>query len=187
MCGSRPAAFRRNSHSDNSPSVPVRWKNQRDHTIHLSDFALKQFAELAALRDADRVTGEPLAWVFPNNRGTGPVCIKSFGKQLADRQRGAEGRMKNRTAAVDALMMPGGRWTAHDLRRTASTLMSQLGISNDVINECQNHIKQGMSGVYIQDRREAEQMRAFDALGAKLASISSGEVSSSNVLTFRAA
>ena len=162
-------------------------KNQRDHTIHLSDFALRQFAELAALREADRATGEPLAWVFPNNRGTGPVCIKSFGKQLADRQRGAEGRMMNRTVAVDALAMPGGRWTAHDLRRTASTLMSQLGISNDVINECQNHIKQGMSGVYIQDRREAEQVRAFDALGSKLAAIVSGGMSGSNVVTFRAA
>ena len=47
-------------------------------------------------------------------------------------------------------------------------MMSQLGISNDVINECENHIKQGMSGVYIQDRREGEQVRAFDVLGAKL-------------------
>ena len=52
---------------------------------------------------------------------------------------------------------------------TASTLMSQLGISNDVINECENHIKQGMSGIYIQDRREAEQVKAFDALGQSLA------------------
>ena len=65
-------------------------------------------------------------------------------------------------------MLKGGRWTAHDLRRTESTLMSQLGIPNDVINECENHIKQGMSGVYIQDRREAEQLKAFELLGQKL-------------------
>ena len=67
-------------------------------------------------------------------------------------------------------MLKGGRWTAHDLRRTASTLMSQLGVPNDVINECENHIKQGMSGVYIQDRREAEQLKAFELLGQKLTS-----------------
>ncbi len=162
-------------------------KNQRDHTIHLSDFALKRFTELAALREADRVTGEPLPWVFPDSRGIGPVCIKSFGKQLADRQRSADGRLMNRTGAVDALAMADGRWTAHDLRRTASTLMSLLGISNDVINECQNHIKQGMSGVYIQDRREAEQVRAFDALGAKLAEIVSGEIQASNIVKIKAA
>jgi hypothetical protein len=46
--------------------------------------------------------------------------------------------------------------------------MSQLGISGDVINECQNHIKQGMSSVYIQDRRLNEQAHAFNILGAKL-------------------
>ena len=162
-------------------------KNQRDHTIHLSDFALKQFVELAALREADSLTGAPLAWVFPDSRGTGPVCIKSFGKQLADRQCRADGRLMNRTKAVDALVLPGGRWTAHDLRRTASTLMSQIGISNDVINECQNHIKQGMSGVYIQDRRNGEQVRAFDALGAKLAAIVSGEALASNIVAIKAA
>ena len=162
-------------------------KNQRDHTIHLSDFALRQFVELAELREGDRVTGAPLPWAFPNSRGTGPVCIKSFGKQLADRQRGASGRLTNRTMAVASLAMDGGRWTAHDLRRTASTLMSQLGISNDVINECQNHIKQGMSGVYIQDRREVEQMRAFEALGAKLAAIVSGMSPASNIVAIKAA
>lgn len=143
-------------------------KNQRDHLIHLSDFALVQLSELASLRQNDRNTGNPLPWVFPDSRGTGPVCIKSFGKQLADRQRNPEKRLPNRTKAVDSLALMGGRWTAHDLRRTTSTMMSQLGISNDVINECENHIKQGMSGVYIQDRRESEQVLAFNVLGAKL-------------------
>lgn len=162
-------------------------KNQRDHTIHLSDFAIKQFAELVTLREADRHTGQPLAWVFPDTRGTGPVCIKSFGKQLADRQRSIDERLMNRTTAVDALVLDGGRWTAHDLRRTASTIMSQLGVSNDVINECQNHIKQGMSGVYIQDRRATEQVRAFDSLGEKLQAVVSGEKPGSNVVLIRAA
>ena len=146
-------------------------KNQRDHLIHLSDFALKKFKELAGLRRGDKLTGKPLPWIFPDSRGTGPVCIKSFGKQVADRQRRDDERLMNRTKSVDALTLPGGKWTAHDLRRTTSTMMSRLRISNDVINECQNHIKQGMSGVYIQDRREAEQQLAFDALGRKLSEL----------------
>ena len=146
-------------------------KNQRDHLVHLSDFAVRQFTELATLREAHRVTGKPVAWVFPDSRATGPVCVKSFGKQLADHQSSESARLQNRTKSVDALVLEGGHWTAHDLRRTASTLMSQLGISNDVINECENHIKQGMSGAYIQDRRKAEQVKAFDALGARLAKL----------------
>ena len=67
-------------------------------------------------------------------------------------------------------MLKGGRWTPHDLRRTASTLMRQLGISKDVISECENHIKQGMRGMYIQDWCEAEQLKAFELLGQKLTS-----------------
>lgn len=162
-------------------------KNQRDHTIHLSDFALKQFAELLTLREGSPATGDPMPWVFPDSRGTGPVCIKSIGKQLADRQRVKDERLMNRTKAVDALVLSGGRWTAHDLRRTSSTLMSQLGISDDVINECQNHIKQGMSRVYIQDRRETEQARAFDSLGAKLDLVFSGRVPAPNIVAIKAA
>ncbi len=99
-------------------------KNQRDHLIHLSEFAVTQFTKLAALRKADRPNGKPLAWVFPDSRATGPVCVKSFGKQLADRQRSASERLANRTQSVDALRLPGGRWTAHDLRRTTSTMMA---------------------------------------------------------------
>ena len=146
-------------------------KNQRNHLIHLSDFALQMFGELSGLQRCDKLTGKLLPWVFPDSRGTGPVCIKSFGKQLADRQRKDDERLMNRTKAVDALALHGGKWTAHDLRRTTATMMSRLRISNDVINECQNHIKQGMSGVYIQDRREEEQQLAFDALGRKLSEL----------------
>jgi integrase len=144
-------------------------KNQRDHTIHLSDFAVEQFTALLKLRQLDATTGQPTPWVFPASKLPEPVGIKSFSKQLADRQTSPDKRLKNRSKAYDALALPGGRWTAHDLRRTTSTMMSQLGISSDVINECENHIKQGMSAVYIQDRREAEQAKAYDAVGQRLA------------------
>ncbi len=149
-------------------------KNERSHTIHLSDFALKQFEALFALREHDEA-GTPVPWVFPSSAGDSFVCVKSFGKQLADRQRTPELRMKNRTRATDSLTLPGGRWTAHDLRRTAATLMASLGISTDVIDECLNHkLQSKVARVYIKDRRLSEQARAFDMLGAKLESIVSG-------------
>lgn len=137
-------------------------KNQRDHTIHLSDFAVARFKQLETLRE----TGP---WAFPNTAGTGPVCVKSFGKQIADRQRDAA-PMKNRTAASKALQLPGGRWTAHDLRRTAATLMAKLGVSSDVIDECLNHKIAGKSTrVYVHDRRLEAQAEAFNLLGRRLA------------------
>jgi integrase len=143
-------------------------KNQRAHTIHLSDFAVEQFKALTELRTHDD-------WIFPDQSNTKPVCVKSFGKQIADRQRATGKAMKNRSAATTALMLPGGKWTAHDLRRTAATLMGSMGVSNDVINECLNHKQNDrMTRVYVRDRREAEQAIAFDKLGSKLAALITG-------------
>lgn len=146
-------------------------KNQRDHTIHLSAFALARLQTLAEMRetlpgDAD---GALSPWVFPANDARNPVCAKSFGKQLGDRQRPPEQRLTNRTKATTTLTLPGGKWTAHDLRRTAATIMARLGFGTDVINECLNHMLQDrMAKVYIRDRREEAQAQAFDALGERL-------------------
>ncbi len=140
-------------------------KNGREHTIHLSPFALAQFHRLQDLREAT-------SWVFPDRTGQTPVCIKSFGKQIADRQRTEELRMSGRSKAVDALSLPGGKWTAHDLRRTAASLMASLGISGDVIDECLNHvIESRVRRTYIRNRRESEQACAFNSLGAKLSEL----------------
>lgn len=157
-------------------------KNERDHTIHLSPFALRHMQALAQLKEADPA-GKQLPWVFPNANGDGHVCIKSFGKQLADRQRPTEKKpMSGRTKRAQSLALAGGRWTAHDLRRTAATILARLGISTDVIDECLNHkLQSKVARVYIKDRRMADQGRAFDALGAHLDAIFSG-VAESNVV-----
>jgi integrase len=146
-------------------------KNQRDHTIHLSDFALSRIATLWDLRTLD-LQAQVCPWVFPSTAASGPVCVKSFGKQLADRQRPPEKRMSGRARNTTALLLPGGRWTAHDLRRTAATLMAEIGVSGDVIDECLNHIIESkVRRVYIRNRREEAQAVAFDALGAVLSEI----------------
>jgi integrase len=144
-------------------------KNQRDHTIHLSAFALKQFDALFSLSEHD-------AWLFPDTSGQKPVCKKSFGKQLADRQRYDKPAMEGRALATDALELPGGRWTAHDLRRTAGTFMAMRGHSGDVVNECLNHVQSNpMSRTYLQTRRENEQKIAFEDLGAYLFELLEGK------------
>ena len=149
--------------------------------------------QLQALADhrevlKDSPAGELSPWVFPATDNSRPVCIKSFGKQLADRQREPEARMSNRTKATNSLALPGGRWTAHDLRRTAATVMARLGFPGDTINECLNHVQSDrMARVYIQDRREADQVRAFNALGARLAALVAREEGATNVVEMRAA
>jgi integrase len=146
-------------------------KNQREHTVHLCDFALSCLQELAQLRELDE-KGDPSPWLFPDRSRLQPVCVKSLGKQIADRQRSADKRMKHRAKGTQALLLNGGPWTLHDLRRTAATILARLGFSTDVIDECLNHkLQSKVARIYIRDRREADQRRAFDALGAHLSSV----------------
>lgn len=109
-------------------------------------------------------------WVFPNARNTGPVCVKSFGKQLADRQRDKP-PMKRRAASTGALALPGGKWTPHDLRRTAATILGEAGALVDDIELVLNHTLAGRSkvaGVYIRGDRRARLVPAFELLGREL-------------------
>lgn len=137
-------------------------KNQRPHTIHLSTFARRQF-------DGLRAVSQSTSWVFPSAAGVRPIGTKALGKQLSDRQRAADKRIENRSKSTGALVLSGGNWTAHDLRRTAATLMAGMGISSDVIDECLNHmIRSRVTRVYIRDRRQIEQAAAFNELGRLL-------------------
>ncbi len=163
-------------------------KNGRDHVVHLSAFTLAQFAKLRALRVKLPESDELTPWVFPSRDTSVPVCVKSFSKQIADRQRRPERRMSGRSLKTDALTLTGGQWTPHDLRRTAGTLMARLGVSGDVIDECLNHMLESkVRRIYIRDRREEEQVRAFDALGARLEALVNGVSTAGNVVTLRAA
>lgn len=156
-------------------------KNQRAHTIHLSPFVIDKFQTLLTLRNLNDA-GIPSPWVFPNSKNNGPVCVKSIGKQISDRQRTTTGRMSGRSKMTASLALSGGKWTAHDLRRTAGTSMARLGISADVIDECLNHmIQRRTTRIYIRDRREADQKRAFDALGTHLHELIVGSCADSNV------
>ncbi|MEY8689649.1 MAG: tyrosine-type recombinase/integrase [Leptothrix sp. (in: b-proteobacteria)] len=161
-------------------------KNQRSHTIHLSEFAVERFKRLLAIREPLPDSTQLSPWVFPARDSSHPVCVKSFGKQISDRQREPDQRMSGRSKNTEALMLPGGKWTAHDLRRTAGTLMASMGISGDVIDECLNHmIESRVRRTYIKDRREVAQAHAFDALGDRLAMLISGAQPSSNVVELK--
>ena len=152
-------------------------KNQRDHTIHLSDFAIEQFNSLKALQEAsDDGIKKKSPWVFPNTAGKSNLDKKTVAKQLADRQRVADTPMAHRSKKMTALLLSGGKWRTHDLRRTGATMMARMGYSLDVIHECQNHLQRDkMARVYIKDRRIAEQRLAFNALGDRLDALFKGQ------------
>lgn len=87
--------------------IPVT-KNQRSHTIHLSDFARAQFKTLEVLRKSRNDVPKLLSpWVFSNDAGDGPVGVKTLGKQLSDRQRETKWPLRGRSKSTMALCLPG--------------------------------------------------------------------------------
>ena len=99
-------------------TIPVAHaKNKIQHKIYLSDFALQHLHALKSQRYSD--------WIFPNRTSTGPIHRQTISKQIADRQR--DKKIKGRTKHNNSLHLIGSRWSAHDLRRTASTMMQELG------------------------------------------------------------
>ena len=109
-------------------------KNHRDHTVHLSDFALRQFQEL---KTHTGIT----PWLFPSASLGEPVCLKTVTKQVSDRQRPDSTPMTGRSKQVNGLVLTGGKWTPHDLRRTAATTMAMLGVLDNVVDKCLNHVE----------------------------------------------
>ncbi|MCX7240329.1 MAG: tyrosine-type recombinase/integrase [Burkholderiales bacterium] len=76
------------------------------------------------------------------------------------------------TAAVQAgaIMLPGGKWTPHDLRRTAATTMAELGALPDVVEKCLNHTEVGkVKRIYQRAQHEGPMREAWKLLGSRLA------------------
>lgn len=137
-------------------------KNGKAHTIALSGFAVQQFETLHTLTGAT-------PWLFPNTELKDSVCPKSTTKQVGDRQRFAKKIMKHRSQNAHALELPGGRWVPHDLRRTAATMMVQLGVLPDVVEKCLNHTEPSkLKRIYQRASYEGPMRKAWRLLGNRL-------------------
>jgi integrase len=137
-----------------------RTKNKKPHLVPLS---IQAIAILEKLRpDADNPVVAYGDWVFP---GIG-------GRPLADTT------LNEALSRAKWFGIP--RFTVHDLRRTASTILHEQGWNTDVIEKALNHTMKGVRGVYnkaeyLDQRREMLQAWAdyLDALkaGAKVVPI----------------
>jgi integrase len=77
--------------------------------------------------------------------------------------------MKGRSVNTNSLVLPGGKWTPHDLRRTGATMMGALGVRPDVIEKCLNHVEQNkLVRIYQRQKLQMEQAEAWLLLGERL-------------------
>jgi integrase len=76
------------------------------------------------------------------------------------------------------------RWTLHDLRRTARSLMSRAGVPSDHAERCLGHVLPGIRGTYDRHEYLPEKERAFAALATMIERIV--KPPPDNVLSFTA-
>lgn len=166
---------------------PENSKNAKAHMVSLSRFALDQFKAMRAEAESDarKQEREVSDWIMPAKHNSGCVCTKSMAKIIGDRQRGDAEPMKGRSPLTKALLLPGGKWTPHDLRRTGATLMSALGVRPDVIEKCLNHTEQNrLVRVYQRHEMRPEMAEAWRLLGERLELLSRADMG--NVATMQA-
>lgn len=142
--------------------TPDNSKNGKQINIHLSAFSLAQFKELAKIQPKS-------IWIYPNRANTAHLDTKTITKQIGDRQITSKEPLAKRTTHSSALVLKQGKWTPHDLRRTAATTMTALGVLPDIADRCLNHLEQNrIRRTYLQHSYAKEMMAAWDLLGEHL-------------------
>ncbi|MBV5336489.1 MAG: tyrosine-type recombinase/integrase [Deltaproteobacteria bacterium] len=152
-------------------------KNGRPHVIHLSLFARKQLSVFASFRSGPYLlaggTPRRKKAATPSQNGVVleggtnyPMSEKTISKSIRDRIRSVA--LKRRSPAVKTLLLTGGEWSPHDLRRTMASRMGDIGIQPHVIERCLNHVPQGIVGVYQRQEYMPERKAAFRRWGIEL-------------------
>lgn len=117
---------------------PERSKNRLSHRVPLSELTL------TILRELKEITGNT-EWVFPSP-------IHKCG-HISNVQKAAL-RVKEYSGVED--------FKPHDLRRTAASLMTSMGISRLVVSKILNHVERGVTSVYDRHSYDHEKRVALD-------------------------
>ncbi len=145
-------------------------KNGKPHLVNMSDYALEHFARLHALTGGFK-------WAYPASRGIGHINPRAVTKQITDRQRADGSWHAGRSKKPDALILPRGKWTPHDLRRSGATMMAEQGVMGAIVERCLNHTESNkVKRIYNRHNPRNEMKEAWQLLGAELQRISGMDV-----------
>jgi integrase len=130
---------------------PEKSKNKMAHRVPLSPLALE------LLQAAKNLTGDS-PWVFPSPQTDRHITPEAVDHAL-------------RRPGLEAL---GFTFVPHDLRRTAASHMTGMGISRLVVSKLLNHVERGVTAVYDRHSYDREKRQALEAWARKLQSIVEG-------------
>ncbi len=128
-------------------------KNRLAHRVPLSDMAMNLLEQIHR-------ESEESQWLFPSPRGNKHVIDTSVDHAL----RG----VRESLGIADI--------TPHDLRRTAASFMTSLGVDRLVVSKILNHVESGITAVYDRHSYDNEKRAALDHWGRKLGEVLSVQV-----------
>jgi integrase len=135
-----------------------RSKNKLPHRVWLSDPAIRilEKAKVRNEKEAERRSQRykrleaPSPWVFPGKR---------IGKHMVETKRAFK-TIYSASKVKD--------WKGHDLRRTAASYMTSMGIPRLVVGRVLNHAEEGVTAVYDRHSYDAEKQDALNRWASKL-------------------
>lgn len=136
-------------------------KNKMAHRVPLSSQALEILAEVKVL------AGESI-WLFPSPKGENHIGETALGHAV------------RRNLPLFGIE----QFTPHDLRRTAASHMTGMGISRLVVSKILNHAEPGITAVYDRHSYDREKLQALETWGRRLEAIAEGRAD--NVVEFTA-
>jgi integrase len=140
-----------------------RSKNKRGHRVPLSPPAVDLLRELA-----DWCTGTS-PWVFPTPRRSASGYRERVYKAVA--------RIRRASGVTD--------FTPHDLRRTAASQMTSMGIPRLTVSKLLNHAERGVTAVYDRYGYDREKQEAVDAWARRLEKIIRNDGARASTIGFK--
>jgi integrase len=161
-------------------SIPgARTKNHRPHEVPLSDAALSILGQVHRRADREMLFGQ----------GEGAFSGWSNCKERLDARILAARKAAAEKAGADpARAKTIAPWRLHDLRRTAATRMSDIGIDPHVVEAVLNHVsgaKAGVAGTYNRSAYAKEKREALNRWAEHVTALVQGRAP--NVLPMRRA
>jgi integrase len=140
-------------------------KNGMPHRVPLSPLAR------AVLLEVERNRSAEADWLFPSPKDqSAPIGGQSIDHAM---------RKRRDTLGTDNA-------TPHDLRRTAASHMTSIGISRLVVSKILNHAEPGVTAIYDRHSYDTEKRAALTAWGARLEAIVGIRQERGNVVDFAA-
>jgi integrase len=124
---------------------PEKAKNGLAHRVPLSALAIELLREV-------KTNANGSGWLFPSPRGNNPVTGPAV-----------DHAMRNNRNQLELENV-----TPHDLRRTAASHMTGMGINRLTVSKILNHAESGITAVYDRHSYDNEKRDALDAWGQRL-------------------